>query len=136
MATSIEQKQAEGIISENVKIMYHEQLGHEPGLVTCQIFDDKLVMLVEGAITPAEKLLLQVEQRQLVEQVRSLLDVAIQPYLKSILEHVVNVPVIDLMVNTTVDTERTGSIAILAEKPNIQGILTHRYTGHAGTQGK
>ncbi|MGJ3248822.1 MAG: DUF2294 domain-containing protein [Elainellaceae cyanobacterium] len=136
MATSIEQRQAEDIISENVKRMYRDHVGHEPGLVTCQIFDDKLVLLIEGAITPAEKLLLQVNQRQLVDQVRSLLDVAIQPYLKSILEHIIDVPVVDLMVNTTVDTERTGSIAILAEKPNVQEILTHRYTGHTGTQGR
>lgn len=136
MATSINQRQAQGIISENVKRMYHDQLGHEPGLVTCQILDNKLVLLIEGAITPVEKLLLQIKQRRLVEQVRALLDVAIQPHLGAILEQLTDVSVVDLMVNTTVDTERTGSIVILAEKPNIQGILTHRYTGHAGTHGK
>ncbi len=117
----IQRQQAEQIIAEQIRAIYQSKLGHCPGFVTCQLFDDKIVIIMEHTITPPEKLLLQIDQKQLVKRVRLSIDRAMQPYLKALIEQVISVPVLDLLIDTTVHTERTGGIAILADKPTLYG---------------
>jgi uncharacterized protein YbcI len=120
MSIEIRRQQAAQVIAERIRAVYQSQLGHCPSVIICQLFDDKVVFIMENTITQPERLLLQIGQKQLVEQVRSSVDIAMQPYLKSLVEQVVDVPVIDLLVDTTVATARTGGIAILAAKPTLE----------------
>lgn len=112
--------QVERNLSQRIQALYRTQLGHQPSKITCQIFDTKIAIVLEDAITPPELLLVNSGQEELAEQVRSDLDKAIQPQLKALIEEVVGVPVIDLLSDATLETGRTGTIAVLAKLPKLR----------------
>jgi uncharacterized protein YbcI len=88
--------------------------------VTCQLFDEKLAIIVEDSITPPEQLLANSGQTELAQQVRSDLDKAIQPQIKAMIEEVLGVGVLDLLSDATMETGRTGIIAILEVAPEVR----------------
>ena len=112
--------QLERTLSQRLQALYREQLGHQPTKVTCQLFDEKLAIIVENSITPPEQLLADRGQAELAEQVRSELDEAIQPQLKSLIEEVLGVSVLDLLSDATLETGRTGIIAVLDVTPEVR----------------
>lgn len=112
--------QLERILSQRLQAFYREQLGHQPSKVTCQLFDEKLAVIVENSITPPEQLLANSGQIELAEQVRSDLDKAIQPQLKALIEDVLSVSVLDILSDATLETGRTGIIAVLDITPEVR----------------
>jgi uncharacterized protein YbcI len=112
--------QLERVLSQQLQALYREQLGHQPSKVTCQIFDEKLAIIVENSITPPEQLLANTGQVELAEQVRADLDKAIQPQVKSMIEDVLGVNVLDLLSDATLETGRTGIIAVLEVTPEVR----------------
>jgi uncharacterized protein YbcI len=112
--------QLERTLSHRIQALYRNQLGHQPGKITCQLFDEKLAIIVEDSITQPEKLLVQEGQEELVEQVRSGLDEAIQPLLRLLIQDVLNVEVLDILSDATLETGRTGIIAVLSETPLVR----------------
>ncbi len=112
--------QLERTLSQRLQALYRDQLGHQPSKVTCQLFDEKLAIIVENSITPPEQLLADRGQAELAEQVRSELDEAIQPQLKSLIEEVLGVDVLDLLSDATLETGRTGIIAVLNATPEVR----------------
>lgn len=112
--------QLERSLSQRIQALYRDQLGHRPGKITCHIFDEKIVILLEDAVTAPEQLLASAGQDELAEQVRLDLDKAIQPQLQQVIEEVVKVPVTDLLSNAKLETGRTGTIAILASAPQVR----------------
>lgn len=118
--------QAERSISQQIQAVYRNQLGHQPGKVTCQIFDAKLAIVIEDAVTSPEQLLAEEGRTDLVAQVRTDLDRAIRPYLKSVIEKTLNVGVLDLMSDSTLETGRTGIIAVLETQPQLRTVAPHR----------
>lgn len=112
--------QLERTLSQRLQALYREQLGHQPSKVTCQLFDEKLAIIVENSITPPEQLLADRGQAELAEQVRSQLDKAIQPQLKALIEEVLDVTVLDLLSDATLETGRTGIIAVLEVTPEVR----------------
>jgi uncharacterized protein YbcI len=119
-ASSLTRGQLERTLSQQIQALYRTQLEHQPSKVTCQIFDEKIAIILEGSITQPEQLLFKTGQEELAEQVRSELDEAIQPQLKALIEQVVGVPVIDLLSDAKLETGRTGTIAILAATPQVR----------------
>lgn len=112
--------QLERLLSQRLQALYREQLGHQPGKVTCQLFDEKLAIIVEDSITPPEQLLANSGQTELAEQVRSDLDKAIQPQLKELIEEVLSVVVLDILSDATIETGRTGILAVLDITPEVR----------------
>ena len=112
--------QLERLLSQRLQALYRDQLGHQPGKVTCQIFDEKVALIIEDSITPPEQLLADRGQADLAEQVRSELDEAIKPGLKSLIEEVLGVTVLDLLSDATLKTGRTGIIAVLEVTPEVR----------------
>lgn len=112
--------QIERTLSQRIQALYRNQLGHQPSKVVCQIFEEKIAIILENAITPPEQLLANNGQQDLAEQVRSDLEKAIQPQLKALIEEVVGVAVIDLLSDATLETGRSGTIAVLAAPPEAR----------------
>lgn len=112
--------QIERTLSQRIQALYRTQLEHQPSRVTCQIFDEKIAIILEDSITQPEQLLVENDQEELAEQVRAKLDEAIEPQLKALIEEVVGVAVIDLLSDAKLATGRTATIAILAETPQIR----------------
>jgi uncharacterized protein YbcI len=102
--------QLERSLSQRIQALYRDQLGHLSGKVTCQIFGEKLAVVIEDSLTKPEKLLVEGGQEKLVTQVRNDLSEAIQPRLKMVIEEVLEVNVLDLLSDATLSTGRTGLI--------------------------
>jgi len=112
--------QLERNLSQRILALYRAQLGHQPTQVSCNLVDEKLIVVLENAITPPEQLLVQNGQEGLAQQVRSELDALIQSQLKELIEEVLAVAVTDLLNDATLQTGRTGTIAILEAIPKFR----------------
>lgn len=112
--------QLERTLSQRIQSLYRSQLEHQPSRVTCQIFDEKIAIVLEDSITQPEQLLVENGQEELAGKVRAELDEALQPQLKTLIEEVVGVAVIDLLSNAKLKTGRTATVVILAETPQFR----------------
>jgi uncharacterized protein YbcI len=112
--------QIQRTLAQRIQALYRDQLGHQPSKVTCQLSDSNLTIILENSITQPEQLLAQTGRQELAEQVRSDLDEAIQPQLKTLIEDILNVEVVELLSDATLETGRTGIIALLTDTPNIR----------------
>ncbi|MEL7037338.1 MAG: DUF2294 domain-containing protein [Cyanobacteria bacterium J06592_8] len=112
--------QLERTLSQRVQAFYRQELGHQPSKVTCQIFDSKVAIILENSVTPAESLLMREGKNELAEEVRSSLDEATKPQLMELIQQVLQVEVLDLLSDATLETERTGIIAVLSETPAVR----------------
>ncbi|MDJ0726702.1 MAG: DUF2294 domain-containing protein [Prochloraceae cyanobacterium] len=112
--------QLERTLSQRIQAFYKERIGHQPSKVTCQLFDEKLAIILEDSITNAEELLLEEGQKDLAKKVRISLDDAIKPKLITLIEEILEVEVTDLLSDSTLETSRTGTIAVLANTPEVR----------------
>jgi uncharacterized protein YbcI len=112
--------QLERELSQKIQAFYRQHLGHQPSKVTCQLFNEKLAVIVEDSITNAEQILIQDGKEELAEKVRSNLDDAIKPQLQELIKEIVGVEVIDVLSDATLDTGRTGIIAVLSDNPKLR----------------
>ncbi|WP_068816752.1 DUF2294 domain-containing protein [Phormidesmis priestleyi] len=109
--------QLERTLSQRIQALYRTQLGQQPSRVQCQIFDGKIVIILEDSITKTEQVLVASGQEELAEQVRDDLDKAFNPQLTELIQEVVGIEVIDVLTDATLKTGRTGTIAVLADVP-------------------
>ena len=112
--------QLERKISQEIQAFYRRNLGHQPSKVTCQLFDTKLAIIIENSITSAEKILVEEGKSDLAKKVRSNIDNAIQPDLRQLIEKIANIEVIDILSDATLETGRTGMIAVLSSVPQVR----------------
>ena len=121
-ASSPTRGQIERTLSQRIQALYRTQLEHQPSKVTCQLFDEKIAVILEDSITQAEQLLVENGQEELAQKVRAELDEALQPQLKELIEEVVGVSVIDILSNAKLDTGRSATVAILANPPQVRNL--------------
>ena len=76
--------------------------------------------MIENAIAKPEKLLAQNGQEDLASQVRSQLESVLELQLKDLIKEVLGVGVTDLLSDATLETGRTGTIAILESAPKVR----------------
>ncbi|MEL6581093.1 MAG: DUF2294 domain-containing protein [Cyanobacteria bacterium J06621_12] len=112
--------QLERKLSQAIQAFYRQHLGHQPSKVTCQFFGSKLAIIIEDSITNAEQILVDEGKSDLAKKVRSNIDDAIQPELKELIKQVAEVEVIDILSDATLDTGRTGIIAVLSDTPLVR----------------
>ncbi|MBF2046279.1 MAG: DUF2294 domain-containing protein [Elainella sp. C42_A2020_010] len=133
MSTQIATRgQAERALSQQIQALYRDQLGHRPGKITCQLFDEKLAIVIEDSVTQPEQLLAEDGNIELAEQVREDLDSAIRPRLKSLIETVLQVNVLDLLSDATLETGRTGMIVVLEEPPPVRPSTSRKVAKKGG----
>jgi uncharacterized protein YbcI len=112
--------QIERTLSQRIQALYRSHLGHQPSRVTCQLFDEKLAIIIEDSITQPEQLLLGEGKKTLAEQLRNDLNKSLQPRLKELIEDILGVKVLDLLSDATLETGRTGAIVILETAPRTR----------------
>lgn len=112
--------QLERTISQRIQTFYRKQLGHQPSKVTCQLFKEKLAIIIEDSVTPAEQLLAQEGEEDFAEKIRASLDEIIKPQIEELIQKIVGIEVTDLLSDATLETGRTAIIAILAEPPQVR----------------
>ncbi len=112
--------QLERQLSQKIQALYREHLGHQPSQVICQLADSKLTVIIENSITQAEKLLAEEGCSALAKEVRTTLSDAVLQPIQSETEAILGVSVLDMMVDSTLETSRTGIIAILSDIPKTR----------------
>ncbi|WP_088890150.1 DUF2294 domain-containing protein [Leptolyngbya ohadii] len=118
--------QLERTLSQRVQSLYRTFLGHQPSKVSCQLFDEKLTIVIENSVTQLEHLLVEEGNRHLAVQVREDLNQLIEPRIRELIESVVETEVLDLLSDATLETGRTGMIAILQEPPDTRPSSSRR----------
>lgn len=122
MSAELTVGQLERKLSQKLQALYKEKLGHRPSQIICKLFDQKVVIVIEDSITPAEQLLVASGDDRFVEQVRSNLDEAIAPYIRETIEQILEVTVEDLLSDATIETGRTAIVAVLGDTPVTRNI--------------
>lgn len=114
-STNLTRGQLERSLSQQLQKIHRQHLGHAVGKISCQLLNDKLMVVIEDSLTQPEQLLLQKKgDLELVEQVRSDLDDVLRPSIISSVEEISARKVSDFISNTTLETGRTGVIIIFA----------------------
>lgn len=113
--------QLERTLSQRLQALYRTQVGHRLDRVTCQIVDQKILIILENAVTPAEQLLANNGKEDLAEELHANLNEAIRPQIIELIEEIVGVPVVDLLSDAKLETERTGMIVMLESAPQLNG---------------
>ncbi len=112
--------QLERSLSQKIQALYRTQLGHQPSKITCQLFGQQLAVIVEDSVTQPEKLLAEEGREGLAEKVRVDLEDALKPELQALIEDILEVNVLDLLSDATLETGRTGMVAILSQTPQVR----------------
>lgn len=121
MTTSLPTRgQLERTLSQRIQALYRSQLGHRLSSVDCELLETKIAIVLEQSVTQPEQLLVGQGKGELVKTLHSELEQALRPQLQALIEEVVGVSVLDLLSDVTLETERTGIIAILAEAPQLR----------------
>lgn len=115
--TNQAEQQWEKVFSQRIHQLYGRLVGQEPSEITCKLFDNKLAIVLENTIGRPLQILIENDETSLAQQVRLNVDAVIKPELKQIVEEVVGVVVVDLLIDTSLETGRTGMIAVLESKP-------------------
>ncbi|MEG4349356.1 DUF2294 domain-containing protein [Microcoleus sp. LAD1_D5] len=110
----------ERTLSQGIQALYRSQLGHPTSQALCNLLDNKLIIVIENGLTQPEKLLAQNGQQDLALQVRTQLESVLELSLKDLIKEVLGVGVTDLLRDATLETGRTGTIAILESAPKIR----------------
>lgn len=109
---SINKKVLEDVLSPKIRDIYKNQLKHQLDSVSFYLFERTLIVILEGTVTPPEKMLNNNEKICLAKTVRKVIDSILKPQLKTIIEDVMNVKVIDFLCDTTLESDCTSAIVI------------------------
>jgi len=107
-------------LSQGIQALYRSQLGQQTSQAVCHLLDNKLMIIIENGLTQPEKLLAQNGHQDLALQVRSQLESVLELQLKDLIKEVLGVGVTDLLSDATLETGRTGTIAILDSAPKVR----------------
>lgn len=113
--------QLERELSQKILKLYRQELQHLPQKITCTLFDNRLVIIVEGAITAVEKTLINEDNSNKIAKNANLaIGEAIKHKLKDLVAEILAVEVEDILFDSTLETERTGAIVTLSQAPLVR----------------
>ncbi len=112
--------QLERTISQKVRALYRQQLGHQPTRVDCHLLGNKLVISLENVVTPLEKLLAEAQSSILIDQIRAFINQTMKPLLQKIVEEVSQVNVVNCLYDTAIETGYAGAILVFANPPQVR----------------
>jgi len=112
--------QLERELSQQIQSFFRKLLGHAPSKVSCHLFTNKLVVVAENSVTPAEKVLAEAGKRELAQNVRINLYESIRLKLKSLIEDISQVKVADLLGETRLETGLTGFVVVFDGIPKVR----------------
>ncbi len=107
-------------LSQSVQAFYRNQLGCRTDKVSCHILNNQVAIAIENPITPVEKLLNNTGDHQFINDLRDRADTLVKQELLSQMQTVLGVEVMALTIDTALDNNLTGVIALLAQKPAIR----------------
>ena len=112
--------QLERDLSQKLQALYRHRLGHRVGKVTCQMFEQKLAIVLEDSLTLPEQLIVEDGSTELADEIHGQIERLLRPEIKQLIETIFAVEVLDLLSDAKLSTGRTGMIAILDKVPDVR----------------
>lgn len=113
--------QLERDISQKIQKLYRQQLEHSPQKVICQLFDNKLAIVIEDALTEVEKKLAKInENNDTAQKLNAVINQSIKSKLEILVEEILNVEVEDILFDSTFKSNQTGAIITLNRPPVVR----------------
>lgn len=113
--------QLERDLSQKIQKLYRQELDHSTGKVTCQLFGNKLAIVIEQAITAVEKTLAEHQSdRAVLEELNVAIGESLKSKLKELVETISAVEVVDILFDSTFKSDCTGAIIVLKETPPVR----------------
>lgn len=112
--------QIERSLGQRLQALYRERTGQRPEKVTCQFFDEKLAIVLEQILTPAERYLLESGRQEFAQQFRCELEAMLKSEIIALVEEIAEVRIAYLLTDTDINSGCSGMIAILKEIPTVR----------------
>ncbi|NJK50748.1 DUF2294 domain-containing protein [Candidatus Gracilibacteria bacterium] len=112
--------QLERTILQQVQRLYRQRIGQRPSKAICQLFDEKLSVVLWDAISVTEQTLLDIGREELAKEVRSQLHEAMKPQLKTLLEEIVGTSIITVLIDSDLNSGFSSITAILGDIPAVR----------------
>lgn len=113
--------QLERDLSQKIYKLYRQELEHSPQKITCTLFNDRLVIVIEKATTSVEKTLIDEGcEYEIVEKIDSAVNEAIKSKLETLIKEVLAIEVDDVLLDSSLESERTGVIVTLTQAPLVR----------------
>jgi uncharacterized protein YbcI len=107
-------------LSQSIQAFYRDELSCRVGKISCHILGDRVAIVIENSVTSLEKLLSSSEDRSFVRDLRDRIDYIVKSELVTKIKTNLGVDVIDLTIDTTLEHNFTGILALLDEMPQIR----------------
>lgn len=109
-------------LSQSVQAFYRNQLGCKTDKVSCHIINEQVAIAIYNPITHVEKFLNTPGDRDFIQDLRDRIDTIVKNELLSVMETILGVQVVALTIDTTLDNNLTGIVALLAKSPKLRDI--------------
>jgi uncharacterized protein YbcI len=107
-------------LSQYIQAFYRERLGCKTDRVSCYILKNQVTIAIENSITPVETLLSSSNDDGFRQDLRYRIDAIIKNELHQAIASSLSVSVVALTINTTLERNFTGIVALLAEIPPLR----------------
>lgn len=115
-------------LSQSILAFYRRQLGCRTEKVSCHIVNQQLSIAIENPISPIEKLLHRESDEGFVSSLRERIDRALKQELPAIIESILNVGITAIAIDTSVEKNFTGIVALLSAKPKVRDLKKTKKT--------
>jgi uncharacterized protein YbcI len=112
MKRSLILKKLESVLSEKIKNLYEERLTQPINKIYYHVFEQTIAIVIEGSVTQVERFLIDRDRASLAQQIRLAIDSNLCSQIKNSIEENLNVTVVDLLFDTSINTNRTGVIVV------------------------
>ena len=112
--------QVEREITQALNGLYRKELGHQPGKITCQLFETKAVLVIEDALSRPEQLLLSKGDSDVALQAHEELLEVLKGMASRCIAQATKMSVVDILLDSNVETSRMGLIAMLEKAPEVR----------------
>ena len=112
--------QLERDISQRINALYRQELDHQPGKITCQLFENKLAIVIDGALSKPEQLLLDQGSVDAAEATHEQITEVLRCLIKQAVEELLSLEVVDIMLDSNLQTARSSIIVIFQQPPDVR----------------
>lgn len=113
-------KQLETNISRALINFYKSKIEFVPNKISCKLFSEHLIVVVEEGLSLVEQSLLQTGKVELGVELGIELNSILKLELTRIVEEILQVDVVEIMSGTTHKTNRLGILVVLSQPPLIR----------------
>ncbi|MEM6403235.1 MAG: Na-translocating system protein MpsC family protein [Cyanobacteria bacterium P01_D01_bin.116] len=108
----------EQTLSERIKFIFYQQLGHQLQEIQCNLLENKLIIVIKQALTKPELLLIKNGREAIAKEVRNSIEEILRPKLKNIIEEVTENEITEIFFSTHLDSNYLSLIALFVDSNN------------------